>query len=100
MYCWAKKNQRFDLVEGSTPSKKTAVRGGAGNVKAPPTPTKDRKRDFIGCRSVRAHIRRERCHWLEKDHRHPEKKKRKHRATKKIDVASTARGIKGMVIHR
>jgi hypothetical protein len=51
MYCWAKKNQRLDLVEGSTPpkrKKKTAVRGGASNVKAPVPTTTDRKRgDFI-----------------------------------------------------
>jgi hypothetical protein len=50
MYCWAKENQRLDLVEGSTPSKmkkkkkKTAVIGGAGNVKAPVPTTTDRKR--------------------------------------------------------
>jgi hypothetical protein len=52
MYCWSKKNQRLDLVEGSTPSKtkkkkKTAVRG-ASNVKATAPTTTERKRgDFI-----------------------------------------------------
>jgi hypothetical protein len=37
MYWWAKKNERLNLVEGSTPSKmkKKAIRGGAGKVKAP-----------------------------------------------------------------
>jgi hypothetical protein len=40
MYGWAEKNQRLDLVEGSTLSKtekKTALRRGAGNVKLPAT---------------------------------------------------------------
>jgi hypothetical protein len=46
---------------------------------------KERK-DFIGCRLGRAHIRRERWQWLENDHCNPEKEtdnKRKHRAQKK-----------------
>jgi hypothetical protein len=51
MYCWPKKNERLDLVEGLTPpkrKKKTAVRGGAGYLKAPAPTTTDRKRgNFI-----------------------------------------------------
>jgi hypothetical protein len=39
--------------------------------------------------------------WLEGDHRNPkETNKRKHRAREKKDVASTALGRIGMVIHR
>jgi hypothetical protein len=53
MYCWATKNQRLDLVEGSTPyikkkiKKKKAVIG-AGNVKATaPTTTGRERGNFI-----------------------------------------------------
>jgi hypothetical protein len=46
MYCWAKKNQTLDLVEGSTPFKteKMAVRGGVRNVKALAPITTERKK--------------------------------------------------------
>jgi hypothetical protein len=39
----ATKNKRLDLVEGSTPSKKTAHTTGAGNVEAPAPTTTERR---------------------------------------------------------
>jgi hypothetical protein len=79
-------------VQWSTPSKtekETADRTGAGNVKTPVTTARERGREktfgapvltvtLSGCRSRRAHLRRER--W-KNEHRKKEKaNKRKHRA--------------------
>jgi hypothetical protein len=63
---------------------------------------KEREReDFIGFRSGRAHIRRERWQWLENHHRNPEKKTKGNTETrKKKDVASIVLGRKGTVINR
>jgi hypothetical protein len=51
IFCRATTDQRLNSVEGSTPSKtkkkKTAVKGGAGNVKAPAPTTGHKERDFI-----------------------------------------------------
>jgi hypothetical protein len=49
------------------------------------------------------HIRREQWQWLENDNHNPEKKQTRGNTEprkKKKDVASTALGRKGMVIHR
>jgi hypothetical protein len=49
IYCWAKKNQRLDFVEWSTPSKtekEASDRAGAVNVEGPaPTTREERKRE-------------------------------------------------------
>jgi hypothetical protein len=66
-------------------NEKTAHRG-AGNVEATASTTIERSdlRDFIGCHSRRAHIRRERWQLLESDHCNPERKrKRRARERKK-----------------
>jgi hypothetical protein len=75
----------LNLVEGLTLSKtkKKADRGGAGIVETQ-APNNRKRDDFNGCRSGRAHVRRERCQRLENDHHNPEKNnKRKHRDQKK-----------------
>jgi hypothetical protein len=99
MYCWAKKNQRSDLVKGSTPSKtkkKTAVRAGSGNVEAPAPNDRNRKRGLhrvpLGTRACKEGMVPVVGEWSPQPGKNPQVETSQ---KEKSNVASAALGRKG-----